>query len=230
MTMQRRAVLIAGAMCTTAVLAQWGDYRRSAIGSEPSISLEGLVPDSFGEWSVDPLARDIVRPAAQQGDGKLFGIYDRVLERTYVDAQGYRVMLSAAYGADQSSGMQLHRPEVCYRFAGYQVDAATPVQLTLADTLVPATILQTRLPGRPEPVLYWTVFGGVAAREPSEIRWERLRLALQGRQLAGMLVRVSSVDPDPQRALAHQQAFADAMVRAVDPVRRGEVIGRGIGA
>jgi EpsI family protein len=223
--MRRRALVLAASMGATAALARWTDHRRDAARVRP-LELETVFPESFGDWRIDPLTRDmgIVRPA--NTDGKLYGIYDRVLERTYVDARGYRIMLSVAYGADQSAGMDLHRPEICYRYAGYQIDAQREVQLALADLSVPATVLQTQLPGRPEPLLYWTILGGLAAREASEIRWRRLHLALLGHRVTGMLVRVSSVDPDPQRAFAHQAAFADALVRAVAPSQRAEVLGQ----
>lgn len=216
---------MAASMGATAALARWTDHRRDA-AIVPLIDLEAIFPESFGEWRIDPLTRgmEIVKPA--DPDAKLYGIYDRVLERTYLDALGYRIMLSVAYGADQSAGMDLHRPEVCYRYAGYTIDEQRKVQLALAGLSVPATILQAHLPGRPEPLLYWTVLAGLPARDASEIRWRRLQLAVQGRRVTGMLVRVSSVDPDPQRAFARQAAFADALVRAVVPSRRAEVLGR----
>jgi EpsI family protein len=221
---RRRAVTVGVALMSTAALAQWAEPRRVDAGDAELLDLEGLFPTAFGAWRIDSVSRDIVRPTNQ--DGKLYGIYDRVLERTYIDGEtGYRVMLSAAFGAEQSAGMQLHRPDVCYRYAGYTVDAPTPVELELAGTTVPATRLMATRPGRPEPLTFWTILGGVAAREASEIRWHRLRLALKRQRITGLLVRVSSVDPQPQRAFEIQAAFADRLARAVDAAHRARVVG-----
>ncbi len=221
---RRRAMTVGVALLSTAALAQWAEPRRVDAGDAELLDLEGLFPTSFGTWRIDAVSRDIVRPINQ--DGKLYGIYDRVLERTYIDGEtGYRVMLSVAFGAEQSAGMQLHRPDVCYRYAGYTVEVPSLVELELAGTRVPATRLVATRPGRPEPLTYWTILGGVAAREASEMRWHRLQLALKRQRITGLLIRVSSVDPQPQRAFEIQAAFADRMARAVDATRRARVVG-----
>jgi hypothetical protein len=45
--------------------------------------------------------------------------------------------------------------------------------------------------------------------------------------LDGMLVRVSSIDPDPARAYALQSQFADALAQAMQPAARVKVFGNG---
>mgnify|MGYP001268964777 CR=1 FL=1 len=220
---RRRALVLAVAMGSTAALARWVQPSGEWQGDLDGFSLDAIFPQVFGPWKVDEVSRDFVRPADQ--DGKLYGVYDRLLERTYIDEQGYRIMLSVAFGAEQSASMQLHRPEVCYRYGGYNVGVPEHIQIELAGRAIPAARLQTELPGRPEPVTYWTVLGGLAARDLSQIRRRRLELALQRKRLDGMLVRISSVDPDPRRAYARQASFADALVRAIAPAERSKVIG-----
>ena len=71
----------------------------------PTISLETMVPTEIGQWRVDsgvvPLA-----PNPQQ-QALLNKLYNQTLSRTYIDPKGYRVMLSIAYGGDQSDAMHL---------------------------------------------------------------------------------------------------------------------------
>ena len=56
-------------------------------------------------------------------------------------------------------------------------------------------------------------------------RWRRLSASLRGRLPDGMLVRISSIDPDPQRAWALHTQFARALLGAVDPVSLVHVAG-----
>lgn len=84
-----------------------------------AIDLETLIPSSFNAWRIDtsiiPLQVD---PKTQ---AELDKIYNQVLSRTYVNAHGERVMLSVAYGGDQSDHLSLHKPEVCYLAQGFEI-------------------------------------------------------------------------------------------------------------
>lgn len=218
---RRQALVLTASMAGTAVLAQWARATRSV--DQPALVLDTLVPQAFGGWEVDAVSRDFVRPADR--DGRLYGLYDQVLERVYINRQGYRMMLSMAFGAEQSASLQLHQPEVCYRYSGYTVSPTEEVPLTLAGRTIVATRLQAQLPGRPEPITYWSVLGGLTATELSAIRWRRVELALRRQPLDGLLVRVSSVDPDKQRAYTLQAGFADELVRAIPDAERDKVVG-----
>lgn len=218
---RRQALVLTAGMAGTALVAQWARATRSA--DQPAVVLDTLVPQAFGGWELDALSRDFVRPAAR--DGLLYGLYDQLLERVYINRQGYRVMLSMAFGAEQSASLQLHQPEVCYRYSGYSVSPTEETPLALAGRVVRATRLQAQLPGRPEPITYWMVLGGLPATDLSAIRWRRVELALRRQPLDGLLVRVSSVDPDRQRAYALQAGFADSLVRALPVAERDKVVG-----
>ena len=58
----------------------------------------------------------MVNPQTQELLDKL---YSEVLTRVYVNASGYRIMRSLAYGFDQRGAMQAHMPEVCYPAQGF---------------------------------------------------------------------------------------------------------------
>ena len=224
MPSRRQALVAFAGMAATAGVAALLKPRRRDDADTPRIDLDGMFPSRFGDWQVDAAMQAFVRPAAQQG--KRYKIYDQVLERTFVDGAGQRVMLSVAFGSEQSASMQLHRPEVCYRAAGYEVRNTQAAVLALADRQVPATRLQASLPGRPEPITYWTVLGGAAVADDGSFQLRRLRFAAQRELLDGMLVRVSSIDPDAPRAYALQQRFAQELSQALAPAARDQILGR----
>lgn len=81
------------------------------------IDLKAMVPTAFGDWQEQlNLSNQIVDPQQQK---KLDEIYSQTLSRTYINRQGYRIMLSIAYGKNQSDALQLHRPEICYPAQGF---------------------------------------------------------------------------------------------------------------
>ena len=83
-------------------------YKIADQGSK--VELEVMIPRTFGEWKEEPQpAVQIIDPQQKE---MLQKIYTQTLSRTYIDAQGSRVMLSIAYGEDQRDAVQLHYPEV----------------------------------------------------------------------------------------------------------------------
>lgn len=179
-------------------------------------------------WRLDAVASGMVRPAFEAA--RRFQMYDQVLERTYVHPNGQRVMLSVAYGRQQSVGLQMHRPEVCYRAGGFRVSDVTPGSLRLpgpaATVDIPVVRLVASLPERPEPVTYWRLLGDEPVRDEMSLRAAQLWAGLSRRGLAdGLLVRISTIDPDPQAGWRWQEAFARDMAKALSPQQRLRVLG-----
>ena len=83
----------------------------------PRLDLEKLFPEQFANWRIAPgIVPIAVSPDVQE---KLDAIYDQTLSRTYVNGDGQQIMLSIAYGGDQSGDKtQVHRPEFCYAAQG----------------------------------------------------------------------------------------------------------------
>jgi EpsI family protein len=219
---RRTALGLAAGMGAAALLAALGQPR-AVHGSAPRLDLDKLFPSEFGLWRLDAAMKAFVRPAAAQA--KRFGIYDQVLERSFVGAGGQTVMLSVAYGGEQSAGLQLHRPEVCYQSGGFEVRDTHAAVMPLDALQVPVTRLRAELPGRPEPITYWTLLGGMVVADASSFRLRRLSFAARREVVDGMLVRVSSIDPDAARAYTLHQSFALDMVRAMAPADRAKVVG-----
>lgn len=220
---RRQALILAGTMGSVAALAAFARPPRPDADARAALSLDTLFPRAFGDWRIDPLSRAFVRPADRQG--KLYQIYDQVLERTFVDGAGQRIMLSVAFGSEQSSSLQMHRPEVCYRAAGYTIRAVQPGTLKVAGRVLHAMRVDAALPGRPEPITYWTLLGGAVVHDAASARRRRLQAVLRHELLDGLLVRVSSIDDDRVRAHALQDRFADELVAAIAPADRPKVVG-----
>ncbi len=221
---RRDALVLAAAMAAASALASLARPPPHGSGDGDRIDLDRMFPQQFGTWSVDEVTRAFVRPAAMQG--RRYSIYEQVLERTFIDDRGQRVMLSVAFGSEQSATLRLHRPEACYRAGGYQVRGTHGHVLTLAGQSVPVTQLQAEMPGRLEPITYWTLIGGELVSDPGSFRWHRLGFAARRKLLDGMLVRVSSINIEPTSAFELHGRFADDLMRAVAPDDRIRVIGR----
>lgn len=222
---RRKALLLAGGMGAAALLAAFGKPSHHDDDNAPRLSLDTLVPRQFGDWRVDAVAEAFVRPANEQG--KVYQVYDQVLERTFVNSRGERVMLSAAFGREQSAGLQMHRPDACYPGAGFKVEGVEPVALQLAGQAVAATRLHAYMPGRSEPITYWMVLGDVVVTDSTAFRLRQLSFSVRRQLLDGMLVRVSSIDDTPARAYALHNRFADELARAMKPAERVKVFGNG---
>ena len=193
--------------------------------SRPKTPLSDLVPKSFAGWTEDR-SMPVVLPAPDV-QANLNKVYNQVLARTYVNAQGYRIMLSLAYGGDQSDGMQVHRPEVCYPAQGFAVVRVWSDTLTIADRAIQVTRALTRLGARNEPLTYWIVNGDeVIGSRSFDGRIVQLKYTLRGMIPDGMLVRISSIDVDPDRAFEMQDRFSRDMVAALDPNFKVRLVGQ----
>ena len=217
----RSGILLVG-MVMAASLA-WALTPRQKLADENiPIALDKMVPTKFGDWTEVPTAgAAVLDPGRQQLLGR---IYSETLSRVYVNSEKYTVMLSIAYGRDQSDGFQLHQPEVCYPAQGFTVLDRTPHQLEVPGQSVPAMRVNTRGP-RPEPLTYWTVVGERAYLGGVAKKLTEMRYGLAGKIPDGMLIRISSVDPQAGQAYAVQDKFAAAFAGALAPEVRSRFMG-----
>ena len=218
-----RALLAALFMIASALLTYAGrptQYLADRIGKP---DLETLFPKQFGPWRIDA-GMPVVLPAPDV-QAQLDVIYNQVLSRTYVNGVGQRIMLSVAYGGDQSDGTSAHRPEVCYPAQGFEITAnAKAVQSAAGETLV-VRKLMSKLGGRNEPITYWVVVGNEVATSGIEQKLAQMRYGLRGVIADGMLVRVSSIDADMARGHAIQSTFIADMAAAIPSPARPRVFG-----
>ncbi|MBU1363492.1 MAG: EpsI family protein [Gammaproteobacteria bacterium] len=189
----------------------------------PAFELEAIVPKQLGAWVeeervsaliVDPNQAEVIKKT-----------YSQTLSRTYVNGNGYRIMLSLAYGSDQTDRSEVHKPEVCYPAQGFVVHGKDASTVVLATRKVPVTRIQTSLGSRIEPVTYWITVGNQVVESGLGKKIAELRYGLTGKIPDGMLVRVSSIDANLQNAYLNQDAFLNDLISALDDKSRDKFIG-----
>lgn len=216
----RRDLLIGGVglLCagTSVAVAQ-----NTTMDALPPGALEDGLPLTFEGWRAIP-ASGVVLPTESTLTDRL---YSDVVVRTYEDGRD-AVTLLLAYGALQSGGMQMHRPELCYPAAGFAISSSQIVNLPLdSDRRITAKLLDTRSSVRKEQVLYWTRIGSEFPSSRIEQRWAVLRQNFRGRVPDGTLVRTSVVAQDAATALPILNSFVSAMVKGIQAPARQLVLG-----
>ncbi len=221
-TFNRRSVL--GTLLAGSAAATYLAQPRIGLADElPPVDLEAMVPIAFGDWKVQPSSVQIINPQAQE---MLDQLYSQTLSRTYANSKGYRVMLSIAYGKTQSGSLQLHRPDVCYAAQGFTLHTRQTSTLALGDATIPAMRFTTSLKQRKEPVTFWMVVGEYVALTRGDQKLAEIQYALRNRVADGMLVRVSSIDPDNSAAFALQGQFSAQLIAALPADVRARFAGR----
>jgi len=218
-----RGLAVLAAMLATMGLSSLPAPAERIADSRPAVKLESLVPERFGSWSTD---KSIV-PVGISPDvlAALDNSYNQTLARTYVNTAGERIMLSIAYGADQSDNLNLHLPEGCYDAQGFAVGEKTTVLMqTPFGEITVARLLATK-EQRVEPITYWMVIGGELATSFWEAKKIKLAHAVKRQIPDGILFRISSITSDPERGYALQGQFANAMMRELRPEARRVLVG-----
>jgi EpsI family protein len=210
-------------MATSGVLAAVLTPHVKIADLQGKFSLEQMVPRQFGAWRVDETIVPLqVDPDTQ---AKLNRIYNQVLARTYVNADGERIMLSLAYGGDQGDNMGVHKPEVCYAAQGFDITQAASAAIGTAYGALPVKRLMAINGPRYEPITYWITIGDKAVHSGWDQRLTELKYGLTGQIADGMLVRISDLDRDPARAYRLHDQFIKALLQAMRPADRTRLIG-----
>ncbi len=220
---RRRAAAVLLTMAATVALAAWMTptlYLSDKLGKP---DLETLFPKEFADWRLDARA-GLVLPSPET-QALLDSIYNQTLTRTYINAQGYRIMLSVAYGGDQSDATRAHMPEVCYPAQGFQITANNSGQITLDNRRVAVRYLMSKYGNRNEPITYWMVVGDRVSLSRTDQKLAQFALGLKGYIPDGMLVRVSSIDENAVRGHQTQEVFLKDLAAAVPQQARDRVFG-----
>lgn len=188
------------------------------------INLEQQIPAAFGDWVIDSSIQPLVPDPTLQAS--IDALYSQTLTRTYVNSAGERVMLSIAYGSDQSSeATAVHRPEFCYSAQGFAVrdvgEALIPLQNS---TILARHIVGSR--GRHiEPITYWVTLDERTTLPGLKRRLEQIRFGLRGEIADGLLFRLSSWNPNLQESYDLHQRFVQAMESHVPAAIRARYFG-----
>ena len=190
----------------------------------PKIDLEMLIPKQFGDWKIDEtIVPLLVNPELQ---AKVDKIYNQTLTRTYVNSRGERIMLSIAYGGDQSDSMAVHKPEVCYPAQGFQILKNTNGTFSTAAGDIPVRRIVAAQGQRIEPITYWTTVGDTVEISRG-LKWKlsQLKYGLTGKIPDGLLFRISSIRSDESAAYRAQDDFSRDLLGALTPVGKERIIG-----
>lgn len=191
--------------------------------AEPKIDLEALIPKTFGDWKVDETIAPLIANPVQQA--LINKIYNQTLTRTYINSDGDHIMLSIAYGGDQTDDMAVHKPEVCYPAQGFQILKNATGSLVTGQGNIPVKRLVATQGQRIEPITYWRTVGD--AVEVNGLKWklQQLKYGLTGEIPDGLLFRISSIQADEAKAYQLQDAFARDLLKAMPPSGRERIIG-----
>ncbi len=216
MTALRKNTLCAAALCALMFIAAGASValKPTALLADrlPPIDLEAQIPRAFGNWRVDDrMSVRVINPQAETLVNKL---YSQVLTRTYVDSTtGERIMLSIAYGSNQSGSLQVHIPDVCYPAQGFEVLDNSMSSIVAGQRTLPVKRLLTRMGTRVEPLTYWRTVGDAVVMSGREHRLALLRYGMRLEIPDGLIFRASSINIQADAAWSAQQKFvADLLV------------------
>lgn len=217
------AAAFALAMVLTAGAAHYVRPTVYLADTRPVLKIEPSLPQSFGGWRQVHVSGGVVNPQAAD---LLNILYSELISRTYVNERGDRVMLSIAYGKNQNDSFQVHKPEICYPAQGFQVKSNTPGYLSTAFGNIPVRRLETFYGhNRPEPVTYWTTLGDQAVEPGLDKKIKEMRYAMKGYIADGLLFRISTVDPDSERAFEVHKSFVEALLGSLSTAERRRLAG-----
>lgn len=218
------ALAAAVLMTSAAAIATVMTPTRRIVDTLPKLDIEAAIPQRFGDWQIDTRSGGgVVNP---QQTELLNQLYSQIVTRTYVNSEGYRIMLSIAYGEDQRDSNQLHYPEVCYPAQGFQVVSNRKAILNTPLGDIPIKRLETHLSQqRYEPITYWTTVGSQALTGGTSKKLAEMKYGLRGEIPDGLLFRISSIDRDSALAFAKQEQFVEQLLPAMAPEARARLSG-----
>jgi EpsI family protein len=215
---------LAGAIMLVAAVASIFLKPNEQMSDQRPISLEKLIPAQFTGWRIDESIVPVeVDPEVQ---AKLDKIYSQVLSRTYINSQGERVMLSVAYGGEQSDALKAHRPETCYGAQGFVLSRPVIDELVFAGSVTPVKRMTAIKSSRVEPLTYWIVVGDYVALSGFQQKKAQLMHGMKGVVADGLLVRVSSLDGDAAHGFSLQNQFLHDMYDSISGSQRSRIFGR----
>ena len=218
------SLILAACMLSSAGAAKVLTPSAKIADQRERVDLEHMIPERFGDWTVDQSAGVAVAPAPDV-KASLDKIYDQILSRTYVNRNGAAIMLTITYGSAQTQDLKAHRQEVCYGAQGFEISGLSDTTLSVARHRVPATRMVALKGTRNEPVTYWFTMGDEVVMGRLERLLVQVKYSFSGVIPDGMLVRVSSITPDAKQGFADQAAFLNDLMQTLDSKTATRLLG-----
>lgn len=220
----RRSFLIGASIAGSIGLAHYARPTHLVADQASPLDLETLIPAKFGNWEIDPHVPVLLPPPDLQAS--LNQIYSQVLARTYRNQDGQGIMLSVAYGRNQTDAVQVHKPEGCYGGQGFGLTPVNVHVLHLNGRDIPVKRMVASKIGRIEPITYWALIGDTVAAKNWQEKVRQIKYALNRQIPDGLLFRVSSINTDAERAYKLHEQFANDLITGIPSELRPRLVGR----
>ena len=218
-------VVVVFMACSFAV-AWWLTPKATWFEHIGSPQFEQITPKRFGDWAqvVDVDGGTIIDPEQQDAINNL---YTQTVSRTYVQqATGRRIMLSLAYGDNQTFSKQLHRPEACYSSQGFKIENLHDTKMQVLGQLLTINRMTGIIGQRVEQVTYWIRIGDKVISGPATaLNMARMGMGLKGFVADGLLFRVSEVSEDAESSYILQNQFINDFLQALNPAQQMMMLG-----
>lgn len=184
--------------------------------------LNPLFPWKVGSWEYQTSSGLVLPPPDQLRDR----LYNAIITRYYASPTGLPVMMLVAYNGVQDGMLQVHRPEVCYPAAGYEIERDSFLPLDAGGGVeVPAHYLAARSTSRHEQLIYWTRIANDFPVRWWQQHWSVAKENLKGRVPDGVLIRFSTAAPDDETAIRTLKRFTGALFPLLSPKARRLLFG-----
>lgn len=217
----RRDLLLGGVFAATSALA----FARQPRATQDTVSmpLDEAIPTRIGRFG-QTAAEGFVLPAAGPLTQRT---YLDLLTRLYTELGAPPVMLLIAQGRADDPGMSVHRPERCYRSAGFSIENSRSTALPPPFPSGAQAIRMTaRREDRVEQVFYWTRVGQRFPATASEQRAITIRENLLGVLPPASLFRLSVIGNDSGAALNLLDRFHAMLLAALSDRARTTLLGQ----
>lgn len=211
-----QAMFIAMSMLAAAMAARSLTPTIRLADVKPKIQLDQQIPKTFGDWQEDQTMVPVLpNPQVQ---AKLDVLYSSTLARTYRNTGGQRVMLSIAYGSDQSSeATAVHRPEFCYSAQGFKISNLGESVTSIGFRQLNVQRLLAVMGQRHEVITYWITMDETATLPGLTRKYEQIRYGLKGQIPDGLLFRVSSIGASETESFTLQNQFLNDLAGSMQP-------------
>jgi EpsI family protein len=213
-------------MATCFALATWFTPHLSWYEHIGSPQFEQVVPKNFGDWIevTDANSSTVVNPEVQEAVNNL---YTQVVSRVYEQkSTGRRIILSLAYGDNQTFSKQLHRPESCYSSQGFKINNLYEEKIHTTGRPVMVNRMSAYIGSRVEQVTYWIRIGDrVISGPPTALNIARLEMGLKGYVTDGLLFRVSEISENDKLSHPLHDQFINDFLHALSSNQQAMMIG-----
>lgn len=218
----RRTMIAGGALAATSLFAGLHRPHIPFRMLPPGVRLDDLIPKQVGDWDYEGTAGLVLPPPDQLRDR----IYNSLLTRFYSSSTTLPVMLLIAYSGSQDGVLQVHRPEVCYPAAGYELldNHFDPIDVGNG-LVVPAHFISARSSSRHEQLIYWTRIGNAFPTRWWEQHVAVARENLIGHVPDGVLVRISTAAASDKEAIEVLEYFMHILLPLLSPLARRLLFG-----